>query len=65
MASTAAASATQLVSSRYERASMIVTSNKQFGKAHMFAATCARQRLQMHGFAGSSRVHAIAVRRSL
>ncbi|GLW98168.1 ATP-binding protein [Microtetraspora sp. NBRC 16547] len=32
----------QLVSSRYERASLIVTSNKPFGKAHMFARTCAR-----------------------
>jgi DNA replication protein DnaC len=32
----------QLVSARYERASMIVTSNKPFGKAHMFARTCAR-----------------------
>jgi DNA replication protein DnaC len=32
----------QLVSSRYERASLIVTSNKVFGKAHMFARTCAR-----------------------
>lgn len=31
----------QLVSSRYERASLIVTSNKQFGKAHLFARTCA------------------------
>ena len=28
----------QLVSSRYERARLIVTSNKPFGKAHMFAA---------------------------
>jgi DNA replication protein DnaC len=27
----------QLVSGRYERASLIVTSNKPFGKAHMFA----------------------------
>jgi len=27
----------QLMSSRYERASLIVTSNKPFGKAHMFA----------------------------
>ena len=34
----------QLVSARYERASLIVTSNKPFGKAHLFAATCARQR---------------------
>jgi DNA replication protein DnaC len=32
----------QLVSARYERASLIVTSNKPFGKAHMFARTCAR-----------------------
>jgi DNA replication protein DnaC len=31
----------QLVSSRYERASLIVTSNKPFGKAHLFARTCA------------------------
>jgi len=31
----------QLVSSRYERASLIVTSNKVFGKAHMFAGTYA------------------------
>jgi DNA replication protein DnaC len=34
----------QLESARYERASLIVTSNKPFGKAHMFAATCARRR---------------------
>ncbi len=27
----------QLVSGRYERASLVVTSNKPFGKAHMFA----------------------------
>jgi DNA replication protein DnaC len=32
----------QLVSSRYERASLIVTSNKPFGKAHLFAQTYAR-----------------------
>jgi DNA replication protein DnaC len=32
----------QLVSSRYERASVIVTSNKPFGKAHRFERTCAR-----------------------
>lgn len=36
----------QLVSARYERASLIVTSNKPFGKAHMFAATCARRCLK-------------------
>jgi DNA replication protein DnaC len=33
----------QLVSARYERASLIVTSNKPFGKAHMFERTCVRQ----------------------
>jgi DNA replication protein DnaC len=33
----------QLVSAWYERASLIVTSNKPFGKAHMFAATYARR----------------------
>jgi DNA replication protein DnaC len=32
----------QLVSSRYERAGLIVTSNKVFGKAHMFARTYAQ-----------------------
>ena len=31
----------QLVSSRYERASLIVTSNKPFGQAHLFVRTCA------------------------
>jgi DNA replication protein DnaC len=30
-----------LVSSRYERASMIVTSNKPFSKAHTFRRRCA------------------------
>ena len=40
----------QLVSSRYERASLIVTSNKAFGKAHGFARTCARRHLNCHGF---------------
>jgi len=34
----------QLVSARYERASLIVTSNKPFGKAHRFPPTCARRR---------------------
>jgi hypothetical protein len=33
----------QLVSGRYERASLIVTCNKPFGKAHMFARTCVRR----------------------
>lgn len=43
----------QLVSSRYERASLIVTSNKPFGKAHMFARTCVRCQLKLHGFAAA------------
>jgi len=36
----------QLISARYETASVIVTSNKPFSKAHMFAATCVRQQLK-------------------
>ena len=39
----------QLVSACYERASLIVTSNKPFGKAHMFARTCARRRRNYTG----------------
>ena len=39
----------QLVSSRYERASLIVTSNKPFGKAHMFERTCVRWRRNFTG----------------
>jgi DNA replication protein DnaC len=35
----------QLVSSRYEHASLILTSNLPFSKAHLFARTCARWRL--------------------
>nr|WP_011891547.1 IS21-like element helper ATPase IstB [Mycolicibacterium sp. PAM1]ABP43070.1 IstB domain protein ATP-binding protein [Mycolicibacterium gilvum PYR-GCK] len=42
----------QLVSSRYERASLIVTSNKPFGKAHLFARTCAEVALKRDMFAG-------------
>jgi len=40
----------QLVSSRYEHASLILTSNLPFSKAHMFAATRARRHLKLHGF---------------
>jgi DNA replication protein DnaC len=40
----------QLVSSRYERASLIVTSNKPFGKAHMFRRTCVRSCRNLTGF---------------
>jgi DNA replication protein DnaC len=45
----------QLVSSRYERASLIVTSNKPFGKAHLFARTCAKccRSITGSGLAGS------------
>ena len=39
----------QLVSSRYERASLIVTSNKVFGKPHLFARTCVRCRRKWTG----------------
>src|SRR5689334_7234500 len=42
----------QLVSARYERASLIVTSNKPFGKAHLFTATYARRQPKYHGFGG-------------
>jgi DNA replication protein DnaC len=39
----------QLVSSRYERASLIVTSNKPFGKAHLFARISVRYRQNRTG----------------
>jgi DNA replication protein DnaC len=42
----------QLVSARYERASLLLTSNKAFGKAHRFPPTCARWR---RTFTGSTR----------
>lgn len=32
----------QVISRRYEKSSTIITSNKSFAKAHMFARTCAR-----------------------
>jgi DNA replication protein DnaC len=38
-----------LVSSRYERASLIVTSNKPFGKAHLLVRTCAYCRRNITG----------------
>jgi DNA replication protein DnaC len=43
----------QLVASRYEQGSVIVTSNLPFGKAHMFEGTCAWWRLMFHMFASS------------
>ena len=45
----------QLVSSRYEHASLILTSNLPFSKAHLFARTCAWWR---RGFTGSARARA-------
>ncbi len=45
----------QLVSSRYEHASLILTSNLPFAKAHLFARTCAWWR---RGFTGSARARA-------
>jgi DNA replication protein DnaC len=41
----------QLVSARYERASLIVTSNKPFGNAHMFARPCVRRRRKITSLA--------------
>ena len=32
----------QIIARRYEKGSVIITSNKTFSKAHMFARTCAR-----------------------
>jgi DNA replication protein DnaC len=42
----------QLVSSGYEHASLVLTSNLPFSKAHMLAATWARQRLNTHRLRG-------------
>ena len=39
----------QVISKRYEKGSIILTSNKSFGKAHMFRRTRARQRLNSTG----------------
>ena len=43
----------QVLTEREERASIAIASNAAFSKAHMFAATCARRQLKMHGFACS------------
>ncbi|MGW5432799.1 ATP-binding protein [Streptomyces sp. NPDC004059] len=45
----------QFISGRYERASVIVTSNKPFGKAHTFRRTRARPRLNSTGSKWSGR----------
>nr|WP_079198795.1 IS21-like element helper ATPase IstB [Streptomyces sp. TSRI0445] len=42
----------QVISKRYEKGSIILTSNKTFSKAHTFRRTCARRR---RNFAGSGR----------
>lgn len=42
----------QFISGRYEHASVIVTSNKPFGKAHMFRRTRARRCLNSKGSSG-------------
>lgn len=39
----------QLIASRYETGSVIVTSNLAFSKAHMFGRTCARSRRNITG----------------
>ena len=39
----------QMISKRYEKGAIVLTSNKAFSKAHMFPATCARQRLNITG----------------
>ncbi|MFG2425311.1 ATP-binding protein [Streptomyces sp. NPDC048448] len=44
----------QLIASRYEQGSVMVTSNLPFGKAHMFRRTCARQRRNFTGSGGAS-----------
>ena len=51
----------QLVSARYERASLIVTSNKPFGKAHRFPATYARWDRAFTGSGGRAAVPAVAI----
>jgi DNA replication protein DnaC len=45
----------QVLTQREERASVAIASNESFSKAHMRAATCARQRLSLTGSAGRLR----------
>jgi len=40
----------RITDAAYERRSVAVTSNIHPSKAHMFAATSARQHLKLHGF---------------
>jgi DNA replication protein DnaC len=44
----------QIISKRHEKGSIILTSNKSFGKAHMLRRTCARQRRNLTGSGGAS-----------
>lgn len=39
----------EVISKRYEKGSIILTSNKTFSKVHMFRRTCARQRRNRAG----------------
>ena len=45
----------QVLTEREERASVAIASNEPFSRAHMFAATCARQRLSLTGSAARLR----------
>jgi DNA replication protein DnaC len=44
----------QVISKRYEKRSIILTSSKTFSKAHMFRRTCARQRRNFTGSGSAS-----------
>jgi DNA replication protein DnaC len=44
----------QVISKRYEKGSIILTSSKTFSKAHMFRRTCARQRRNFTGSGSAS-----------
>ena len=46
----------QLISQRYEKGSIIITSNKAFSKAHMFPRTCVRCRRNVTGSMTAPRV---------
>jgi DNA replication protein DnaC len=55
----------QVISKRYEKGSIILTSNKTFSKAHMFRRTCARQRRNGTGSALLGRVISRRQRRDI
>jgi hypothetical protein len=50
----------EITTERDERSAIATASSEPFSKAHMFAATCARQQLKMHGFACRATVSAPA-----